>query len=60
LVTIVRITNRREKPMETSVLLVKGFPVELRKQAKMQALREDTSLKDLIIKAVQEYLKKAR
>ncbi len=46
--------------METSVLLVKGFPVELRKQAKMQALREDTSLKDLIIKAVQEYLKKAR
>jgi len=42
--------------METSVLLVKGFPVELRKKAKMQALKEDASLKDLVIRAVEEYL----
>jgi S-adenosylmethionine synthetase len=44
--------------MKTSVLLVKGFPVELRKRAKMQALKEDLSLKAIIIKAVEEYLKK--
>jgi len=43
---------------ETCTLIVKGFPVELRKKAKMQALKEDTSLKDLVIKAVEEYLKK--
>ncbi len=30
----------------------------LRKKAKMQALREETSLKDLVIRAVEEYLKK--
>jgi hypothetical protein len=44
--------------METSVLLVKGFPVELRKKAKMQALREDTSLKEIVIKALTEYLER--
>lgn len=44
--------------MEKGVLLIKGFPMELRKKAKMQALREETSLKDLVIRAVKEYLEK--
>ena len=44
--------------METSVLFVRDFPVDLRKRAKMQALKEDVSLKAIIIKAVEEYLKK--
>jgi predicted HicB family RNase H-like nuclease len=44
--------------MEKGVLLVKGFPLELRKRAKMQALREDISLKDLVIRAIKEYLEK--
>jgi len=46
--------------MKESVLLIKGFPVELRKQAKMQALKEETSLKGLVIKAVEQYLKNVK
>jgi hypothetical protein len=52
------VNNNPEVPMEKGVLLIKGFPMELRKKAKMQALREETSLKDLVIRAVEEYLKK--
>jgi hypothetical protein len=37
---------------------MKNFPRELHKRAKLQAVREDTTLKGIIIKAVTEYLKK--
>jgi predicted HicB family RNase H-like nuclease len=43
--------------MAKSVLL-KDFPPDLHQRAKIQAVREDTSLKALVIKALEEYLEK--
>lgn len=42
------------------VLNVKDFPDDLHHRAKIQAAVEKTSLKGLIIKALEEYLKKAK
>jgi predicted HicB family RNase H-like nuclease len=42
------------------VLNIKDFPDKLHKQAKIQAAIEGTTLKDLIIKALTEYLKRAK
>jgi predicted HicB family RNase H-like nuclease len=39
---------------------IRGFPDELHRQAKIQAAVEGTTLKDLIIKALTEYLKKTK
>jgi predicted HicB family RNase H-like nuclease len=39
---------------------IRDFPDELHRQAKIQAAIEGTTLKGLIIKALTEYLKKAR
>jgi len=40
------------------VLNIKDFPDELHRQMKIQAAVEGTSMKDLIIKAVEKYLSK--
>lgn len=40
------------------VLNIKDFPDELHRQIKIQAATEGASMKDLIIKAMQEYLKR--
>lgn len=42
------------------VLNVKDFPDDLHREAKIQAAIMGISLKDLIIKALSEYLKKKR
>ena len=41
-----------------ATVYVREFPEDLRKKAKMQALEEDMTLRELIIKAVELYLKK--
>jgi len=38
--------------------MVRNFPADLHKEAKLQAVREEISLKDLVIKALTEYLQK--
>jgi predicted HicB family RNase H-like nuclease len=42
------------------VINIRGFPDDLHRQAKIQAAVEGVTLKDLIIKALTEYLKRAR
>jgi hypothetical protein len=42
-----------------ATVYVREFPEDLHKKAKMQALQEDMTLRELIIKAVDLYLKKA-
>ena len=39
-------------------LIIKDFPDDLHREIKIQAAIEGVSMKDLIIKALQEYLKK--
>ena len=39
------------------ILNIKAFPDELHRQVKIQAAVEGVSMKDLIIKALEEYLK---
>jgi len=41
-----------------ATVYVREFPADLHKRAKMQALEEDMTLRELIIKAVEAYLKK--
>jgi hypothetical protein len=41
-----------------ATVFVREFPEDLHKKAKMQALQEDMTLREFIIKAVQEYLKR--
>ena len=40
-------------------VLIKDFPEDIHKKAKLQAVTEGVSLRDLIVKAVAEYVKKA-
>jgi hypothetical protein len=40
-----------------ATVYVREFPEDLHKRAKMQALEEDLTLRELIIKAVEAYLK---
>jgi len=42
------------------VLNIKDFPDDLHREAKIQAAIEGTSLKAIIIKALTEYLKRAK
>ena len=42
------------------VLNIKDFPNDLHRKAKIQAAIEGTTLKGLIIKALTEYLKRAK
>ena len=37
--------------------LLRDFPDELHKEAKIRAIQEGITLKDLIIRAIEEYLK---
>ena len=41
-----------------ATVYVRDFPEDLHKRAKMKALEEDMTLRELIIKAVENYLKK--
>jgi len=43
-----------------AIINIRDFPDELHRQAKSQAALQGISLKDLIIKAVTEYLKKRK
>jgi predicted HicB family RNase H-like nuclease len=43
-----------------ATLFVRDFPEDLHKKAKMQALEEDLTLGQLIIKAVEAYLKASK
>jgi predicted HicB family RNase H-like nuclease len=43
-----------------STLFVRDFPEDLHKKAKMQALEEDLTLGDLVIKAIEQYLDRTR
>jgi predicted HicB family RNase H-like nuclease len=40
-----------------TAVYVRDFPEEIHKAAKLQAVKEDTSLRELVIKAVAFYLK---
>jgi predicted HicB family RNase H-like nuclease len=40
------------------IVQVRNFPADLHKRAKIQAAKEETTLKAIIIKALTEYLKK--
>ena len=41
-----------------ATVYVRDFPEELHKKAKIKALEEDMTLRELVIKAVELYLKK--
>lgn len=43
-----------------AVINIRDFPEELHRKAKSQAALQGISLKDLVIKAVAEYLKKQK
>ena len=44
--------------MEGKLIVIKGFPSDLRYRAGVQAAREATSFKAIVIKALEQYLKK--
>ena len=55
------IIKHQERGIESmTTLFVRDFPADLHKKAKMQALEEDLTLGQLIIKALNEYLARAR
>jgi predicted HicB family RNase H-like nuclease len=41
-------------------LHIKDFPADLHKEAKIQAAIEEISIKELVIRAVKDYLKKQK
>lgn len=46
--------------METTNIGIRNFPVELRKQAKMAALKEGITLQEWFIEAVKEKLERPK
>jgi hypothetical protein len=44
--------------MAIKVIQMRNFPADLHKRVKIQAAKEETTLKAIIIKALEEYLKK--
>ena len=46
--------------MRTTHWTIRNFPVDLHKKAKMKAVEQEITLKELVIRALTEYLKKAR
>ncbi len=44
--------------MDTKMIVIKGFPVNLDRKSKAQAALEGISFKALVIKALTEYLEK--
>ena len=45
-------------PKKLSVMNIRKFPEELQHRAKVQAMIERITLRDLVIKALEQYLKK--
>ena len=43
---------------EIKVIQMRNFPADLHKRAKIQAAKEETTLKEIVIKALEQYLKK--
>ena len=41
-------------------LIIKGFPEDLHRETKIQAAVEGISIKELVIRAVKDYLKKRK
>ena len=41
-----------------ATVYLRDFPADLHKRAKIQAAKEETTLKAIVIKALEEYLKK--
>jgi len=50
-------SHGKEDSTEVTIY-IRGFPKDLAKIAKMQALKEETTLKGIVIKALTEYLEK--
>ena len=46
--------------MDTKMIVIKGFPVDLDRKSKAQAALEGISFKALVIKARTEYLEKVK
>ena len=44
--------------MEEKKVVIKGFPVGLHRWARVQAAKEDSTFKAVVIKALEMYLKK--
>lgn len=45
--------------MKTIIWPIRGFPVALKKEVKMQALSEDKSIAEWLVEAIQEKLKQS-
>jgi hypothetical protein len=43
---------------EIKVIQMRNFPADLHKRAKIQAAKEETTLKEIVIKAHEQYQKK--
>lgn len=43
---------------EIKVIQMRNFPADLHKRTKIQAAKEETTLKGIVIKALEQYLKK--
>jgi len=56
IIIFITLTHRGRDDMATVYL--REFPKDLHKRAKLQAVKEETSLKGIIIKALEQYLKK--
>ena len=39
-------------------MFIRNFPDDLHKRVRLQAVKEDTTLRELVIKALEEYLKR--
>jgi len=53
-----RLTSKQGGHMDTKMIVIKGFPVNLDRKSKAQAALEGISFKALVIKALTEYLEK--
>ena len=49
-----------ERGNEMATIYMRDFPSDLHKRAKLQAVKEEISLKAIVIKALEQYLKKVR
>ena len=52
--------KKAKKGGSMATVYIRDFPEDLRKAARMQAIEEDISLKELVIKAVEKYLAEAK
>jgi len=43
---------------EIKVIQMRNFPADLHKRAKIQAAKEETTMKEIVIKALEEYLER--